>query len=55
VLTIDSPLQTQSSEIHEQAFVDPEDDPGTSSQITTSSGGSLDFQQPEPAVNILNR
>jgi hypothetical protein len=54
VLTIESPLQTQSSEILEQDFVDPEDDPDTSSQNSASSGNSLDLQQPESAVNLLN-
>lgn len=54
VITIDSPLQTQSSEIHEKDFVDPEDDPDASSQNVPSSGSSLDLQQPEPAVDILN-
>jgi hypothetical protein len=54
VLTIDSPLQTQSSEIHEEDSVTPEDDPDTSRQNTPSSGGSLGLQQSEPAVNLLN-
>jgi hypothetical protein len=48
-------LQTQSSEIHEKDVVDPEDGPDTSTRNPPSSGGSLNFQQPEPAVNILNR
>jgi hypothetical protein len=47
-------LQTQSSEIHEKDFVVAEDDSDTSSQNAPSSGGSLDLQQPEPAVDILN-
>ena len=55
VLTIDSPLQTQPSEVHEKDFVAPKDDRDTSRQNTPSSGGLFDIQQPKPAVNILNR
>lgn len=54
VTTIDSPLHTQSSEIYEKDLLDPEDDPDASNQNDPSSGGSLDLQQPEPTVNILN-
>lgn len=54
VLTIDSSLQTQSSEIHEKDFVAPEADLDTSRQNTPSSGGSLGLQQSGPAVSILN-
>jgi hypothetical protein len=55
VVTIDSPLQTQSSEIHEKDFVVAEDDPDTSSQKTPSRRGSLDLQQPGPAADIPNK
>jgi hypothetical protein len=54
VLTIDSPLHIQSSEIREKDFVASEDDLDTFRQNTPSSGSSLGLQQSEPAVSILN-
>lgn len=51
VITIGSPLQTLSSELHAKV-VRPEDDSDTFTQNTSGSGGSLDIQQPLiPASN----
>jgi hypothetical protein len=54
VFAIDSPLQTQSSEIYEKDFIAPEDDLDTSRQNTPSNGASPGLQQSGPAVSILN-